>query len=107
MEVNIDSKVIQDAVVKAITDSTIGDAIKEAIQKALTEEKSYNSGTIVENACKTEVNRIVTVLIREELETRKEKIREIVTPLISDEVLLEMSSVAIEVMTGTLKTRNF
>lgn len=99
MEINIDAKEIQEAIVKSITETTIGEEIKKAISKVLFEEPiGYGRKSIIEEACKNEVQRMVSILIRQELDNRKEKICELIRPQISDDIILTMTSSALEFM---------
>lgn len=107
MKINIDTPAIQDAIIKAITESTIGEAIKKAIEKGLSEKTGYNSKTIIENACETEITRIVGILIREELEKRKEDFKKIVSPLITDKIIDEMGHAVLNIMLNKLEKNNY
>lgn len=103
MEINIDTKAVQEAIVRAVADSTIGELIKENIAKALTEKKGYDQGSILEDAAKDEINRLIAIIVREELGKNKDKIREHILPMLTDEVLQKMGSAALEVMLGNLE----
>ena len=103
MEVNIDTKAIQDAIVRAVADSTIGNLIKEAIQKALEEKQGYGRGSILEVVAREQINLIIGQIVRVEVDKNKDKIRALVLPLLTDEVLGKMGSAAIEVMLGNLR----
>jgi len=102
MEVNIDTEAIQEAIVRAVADSTIGEKIKENINKVLTEKQGYNHESILDEAIKSEVKCIICLAVKEEIEKKKEDIRKAITPMITDEALLKMSSAVIEVMLGNL-----
>lgn len=103
MEVNIDTKAIQDAIVRAVADSTIGNLIKEAIQKALEEKQGYGRESILEVVAREQINLIIGQIVRVEVDKNKDKIRALVLPLLTDEVLGKMGSAAIEVMLGNLR----
>jgi len=99
MDINIDSKAIEDEIVKAITDSAIGEQVKKAVHEVLNEkEKSWDSETIFNKSIKGEIERQVSIILRKEIELRQDEIREIVIPLLTDKVITEMSSNAIEWM---------
>ena len=103
MEVNIDTKAIQDAIVRAVADSTIGNLLKEAIQKALEEKQGYGRESILEVVAREQINLIIGQIVRVEVDKNKDKIRALVLPLLTDEVLGKMGSAAIEVMLGNLR----
>ena len=102
MEVNIDTKAVQEAIVRAVADSTIGELIKETINKALTEKQGYNRDSILQEAAEKEINRIIGIIVREEMDKNKDKIREHILPMLTDEILNKMVSAAFEVMLGNL-----
>jgi len=104
MEINLDTNAIQDAVVRAIADSAIGEQVKAVIESQLTaKEKSWDSETILQKGIKAEVNKLIVRVIAEEIESRKEEIRALIVPEITDHAIRDMSSAAIQVMLGNLK----
>ena len=103
MEVNIDADAIQDAVVRAIADSAIGEQVREVITTQLTaKDNGWDSETILQKSIKSEVTRLISIIVRQEIESRKDAIRELITPQITDEAIKQMGSAAIEVMLGNL-----
>ncbi len=106
MEINIDTKDIQEAVVKAISDSAIGEQVTKVIQEQFTAKKnSWDSETMMEAAISEEIRRVISLILREEIESKKEEIRALVTPMLTDEIIKDMGSAAFEVMLGTLRNR--
>jgi len=104
MEVNLDTNAIQDAVVRAIADSAIGEQVKTVIETQLTaKDKSWDSDTIMQKAIKGEVNRLIGQIVREEIDGRKEEIKAVVAPQLTEEVIKEMAGAAFEVMLGNLQ----
>ena len=106
LTVNIDSEAAQQQVVQAILDSAIGDLIQTEINNLLNEKTGgYYGDRIIEAAVKKHINDVVAKIVREIIDAKQEEIKAIVTPMISEEVIKEMSSAAIEVMLGRLERR--
>lgn len=58
MEINIDSKAIEDAIVKAVIDSAIGTQIIEVIQDVLAEKKQpWDKNSILHDAIKQDAKK--------------------------------------------------
>jgi len=103
MEINLDTAAIQDAVVRAITDSAIGEQVKAVIENELTAKaKSWDSDTIIQSAIKNEVRILIGKILREEIESRKEEIKKLVAPQLNDEILHRMGASILDVMLGNL-----
>ena len=98
MEINIDTKAIQDAIVRSVADSAIGETIKKYIGTALTERRGYGTDSILEEATKAEVARAISLIVREEIDARREEIRALVVPYITEEVVTKMMGAAMQVM---------
>ena len=107
MPINIDikSEDIEQAVVQAITDSSIGETIKTTIHKMLT-ERNWNAGkneSVLEIAIRNEVEKIIGTVIKDEIQKRKEDIVRVVGPLVTDDVINEMTSATWEIMLGRIR----
>lgn len=103
MNINIDTIAIQDAVVQAIIDSAIGEQIRKVIGEILTnKENSWDNQTILQKGIRSEMWRIISNILREEIESRKDEIRKLIAPQLTDEIILSMSSAALDVMLGNL-----
>ncbi len=104
MEIKIDPEVLQKAIVAEITKTTFGEAIVNAVNKALTQKTGgYSSNTIIEAAAGEQVRKVVSLAISKELESKQEEIKALVQNCITDEVFKEMVSTSIGVMTGRLQ----
>jgi hypothetical protein len=105
MEIKIDAVAVQDAVVRAITDSAIGEQIKDVIEKHFTgKERSWDTESIMEKAIKGEVQSAVTKIIYAELQERKDEIRQAVLQKLTDKAVEKMAGAAIDVMLIQLDT---
>ena len=105
MELKIDPQELQAAIVAEITKTAFGEAIVAAVNKSIN-AKSGNFGTgetIIEQAAKAQVLKVVALAVDAELEKRKDEIKEIVRAAITDDVFSAMTSNVIGVMTGRLK----
>lgn len=103
MDIKLDTTAIQDAVVRAVADSAIGEQINKVIVEKFTSKKnSWDSQTIMERAIEGEVNTLIGKIIREEIEQRREEIRALVQPQLTDEIIKAMSAAALEAMLGNL-----
>ena len=97
IKIDIDSAAINQAVVQAVIDSSIGDKIQHQIDVVLKEKGGqWNMDNILENAIKAEIKRIVSVLIRDILTEKKDVIRAHIEPLVTEEAIQKMSSKIIE-----------
>lgn len=86
IEVNIDAQAVQEHVAKAIVDSTLGEAIKKAVEKAL--QSSYGGGSVVDQAVSAAVYEQVRLYARELVrEEFAPQIREAVRAGLTDEKL--------------------
>jgi len=95
MNIDLNTEEIQKAIVDAVVNSTMGETIKEELNKVLTEKiGTYPQHTIFEIAIKQEVNKILNNAIREELEKRREYIKELLTEKMSDETLKTITNAA-------------
>ena len=104
MEINIDSKTIEDAIVKAVIDSAIGTQIIEVIQDVLTEKTSpWGNKNILHDAIKREVNTTIGRIVQDEILKNEQKIKEIILPKITEKVLDDLVSAAFKVMLGDIE----
>jgi len=106
MEIKIDPKEIQAAIVAEITKTAFGESIVAAVNKAMTEKTGaygVSGDTIIEKAAKEQVLKVVAKAVDAELEKRTEDIKVTVRESITDDVVKEMTSNIIGVMTGRLK----
>ena len=106
IKVDIDSDAIQQQVVKAILDSAIGEQVKTAIEKALTETTGdwNNKKTLVQRAVDQALHSEIHALARSVLEGRRATIRDQMESKLTDEVLSKMAQAAWAVMEGRLNS---
>ena len=103
IEINVDSEAVEKAVVQAVIDSAIGEQMKTAIDKVLHQKGGqFNMDRVLENAIASEIQRVIAIQIREIIAENTDKIRAAVAPQLTDEILLRMSSVAIDFMNEKL-----
>ena len=90
LNVSIDKVAIEQQVVRAITESAIGQNIEKAINKALTVPKGYGSGTLVEEAVQQVVSQEIRIAIGNALrdnEEFKKHVHVLVVEMTTDDVL--------------------
>jgi hypothetical protein len=102
IKVDINTEEVNQAVVQAIINSAIGEKIKEEVEKGLTEKKGFSSETIIESAIKSTVHAEITKMIHAEIHNRKEIIRKALIPLITDEVIADISTAAFKSMQDSI-----
>lgn len=103
MEINIDSKAIEDAIVKGVIDSAIGKQIVDVIQDIINEKTSpWGSKNILHDAIKREVNKVIGRIVQEEILKNEEKIKGIILPKITEKVLDDLVTASFNVMIGNI-----
>jgi len=108
LKIDIDPKQVEESVVKAILEASLGETIKAEVEKALNENQMYSSDNIFKRSIKQEIQTQVGQAIKNEIQKRSDKIEKIVKAKIDEAVLDEMVGAAIDIMTGRIKiTRDF
>ena len=90
LNVTIDKEAVEQQVIRAITESAIGDKINGAINNALNKPDRYGADTLLEDAVKQEVMGAIRGTIANTLrnnEEFKERVRKIVEDETTDDVL--------------------
>lgn len=104
IEVKIDAEAVQKNVVQAIMKSAIGEEISKCITEILTEkEKSWDEQTILEKAIYDQINSCILLIIRDEIQGRREELKAMMMPQLTDEAMLKMTTAAIESMMDKLR----
>lgn len=104
MQVNLDSRQIEQAMVSAIIDSSLGDVIKEEVQKAIDGllKDQFNRRSPIRIAVEAEIQRIVLLLLREEY---GEKMRDAVREKLTDDAIAKAAGAAIDAFHEKLQGR--
>ena len=92
---------IEQAVVTAVIDSSLGEAIGEIVQREIDELSQSRSRGVLAQAIQQEVRKIVLCVLRDEY---AEKIRDAVRSLLSDAVVDRVSLAAFDAFFDKLQT---
>lgn len=102
LEVKIDQEAVQQQVVQAIVDSAIGEQIKAAVQRGLTQETGdwNNRKTLVQRAVDEVLAREIAQIATDLVSSKREDIKAQMVEKFTDEVLGKMIGAAWAVMIG-------
>lgn len=108
IKIEIDKDAVQRAIVDAVIKSSIGDELQKAVQKCFEPSSFFGADrrSVFEKIVEGEVQRIVGVVVREQLDARKPEIAEKVKAAISDEVLGKMLGAATDFIFERLQSRD-
>jgi len=94
--INIDPKMLDDAILRHIMQTSIGETIRKAIEETFSSKSTYGRTDfkeVISRAVDSEVQRLIIAVLQEpENETR---IREVIREKMTNAVLMEFSSKAI------------
>ena len=100
LKIDIDKTAVEKAVIQAVINSAIGTQMEKAIADVLAAKTgNFGMDRWLQNAITTEIQRSISIIIRQRIEEEKEQIRAIVNRGLSDDVVLEITSAALEFIT--------